>query len=294
MKGRLAMKYTANYIGKKTRLQRIMGKDNKCLIVPLDDNLISGTQTGIESIINKLEQIEKVKPNAIMAYQGTLSEMEDFSIPKILNLSASTIRRNHTKKVLVSDVEYALKMGADAVAVHVNVSSQYESEMLETLGKTSEICDIYGMPLLVIIYPRREKVDSVGNVIDDNYLKQKESNNVDYQELVCHCVRIAFEMGADIIKTQYTGSTESFSNVVKSANDCPVIIAGGPIMEIKEFFKMVEDSIFAGAAGVSIGRNIFSRSRSDIIIPCIKDIIYKKSTYEQVLLHYEQEVLNNS
>jgi DhnA family fructose-bisphosphate aldolase class Ia len=54
--------------------------------------------------------------------------------------------------VLVKTVEEAIKFGADAVSVHVNVGAQNESEMLATLGQISERCDYWGMPLLAMMY----------------------------------------------------------------------------------------------------------------------------------------------
>lgn len=270
------MKYAANYIGKQKRLFNILGTEGKCVLVPLDDNLISGPCTGVENWINKLHQIESAAPSAILAYQGTLMQIDDVSIPKILNLTASTIRNSHTNKVLINNLEYALKMNVDAVAVHVNISSKYESNMLEILGRISEQCDEYGMPLLAIIYPRSESTD-------ENYIKLKENDNEKYTELVCHCVRVAFEMGADIIKTQYTGTKQSFMRVIQSANCCPVVIAGGGIMKENNLFYMVEDAMEAGAAGVSIGRNVFGRSNSDLIITGIKDIVFGRMTAEQVI-----------
>ena len=68
--------------------------------------------------------------------------------------------------------------------------------MLYNLGLVSEICNIYGMPILAIIYPRKEHAFE-----GKNYLSIKESNRSAYTKLVSHCVRIAFELGADIIKT---------------------------------------------------------------------------------------------
>ena len=282
------MKYTANYIGKRKRINNIFNSDGKCVIVPLDDNLISGPTTGIVDISTKLQQIEKANPSAILAYQGTLANIEDTTIPRILNLTASTIRSCHTKKVLISNIEYALKMDADAVAVHINISSQYESHMLEILGKVSGACDTYGIPLLVIIYPRCESCDRNSLVQDENYLLLKETDNQKYTELISHCVRIAYEMGADIIKTQYTGSKESFDMVVKSANGCPVIIAGGDIMKVNDLFQMIEGAMVSGASGVSIGRNIFGRADSDIIIKCIKDIVFLNQTAEYVMQKYQE------
>ena len=54
---------------------------------------------------------------------------------RIVNLTASTTIGKHTRKVLVASVEQAVRLGADAVGVHVNISSEYEHEMLRILAE---------------------------------------------------------------------------------------------------------------------------------------------------------------
>ena len=273
-------------IGKKRRLNRIFNSDGKCLIVPLDDNLISGSITGISDIKEKIQQIESAKPNAILAYQGTLSLVTDLNIPCILNLTASTINSTHTHKVQVSSVEKAISLGTEAVAVHINLTSRYESDMLNTLGRISEDCERFGIPLLAIAYPRGEYIDSDGIEIDQNYLDLKSHDLERYGDLVSHCARVSFELGADIIKTQYTGSIDTFKKVVESAGGKPVIIAGGNKINVKLLFYMVEDAMRAGASGVSIGRNVFNRNDSDRIILCLQKLIFEDISASDALELY--------
>jgi fructose-bisphosphate aldolase/2-amino-3,7-dideoxy-D-threo-hept-6-ulosonate synthase len=97
-----------------------------------------------------------------------------------------------------------------------------------------------GMPLLAMMYPRGENVKSQFDV-----------------EAVKNCARVGAELGADIVKTNYTGDVDSFREVVRGCN-VPVVIAGGPKMDSEEaLLKMVRDAMEAGAAGISIGRNVF-------------------------------------
>lgn len=267
--------YTTNSFGKEKRMSRIFGKNGRCVIVPLDDNLISGPFTGVSDWLSKISQIEVSNPNAILGFQGSLMKMRDFSIPQILNLSASTIQSCHTNKVLVNTLNEALRMDVDAVAMHINFTSRYENRMIEILGSVSEKCDIYGIPLLVIAYPRQEIEKSDGAFKDENYISVKNSDNEKYTDMVCHCVRAAFELGADIIKTMYTGSEQSFKRVVQSASGCPVIISGGEVIPEEELYLMVEEAMRAGSSGVCVGRNVFCRKNSDEIVNKLKEIVNK-------------------
>lgn len=227
---------TASALGKRRRMFRIFGDKGKCIVVPLDDNLISKYNEGLKNLHDKIKDIQQAKPNGVLCYLGTASIIDKYEVPIILNLTASTEYKTHTKKILVSTIEQAIAIDAAAVAVHINVSSSYESIMLENLGAVSEVCQKYGMPLLVIVYPRTEHAGK-----DYNYEDLKKENEAGYTKLVCHCVRIAFELGADIIKTQFTGSAESFSKVVEAANGTPVLIAGGKMKDITEYSKMLYD-----------------------------------------------------
>src|SRR5688572_14492612 len=224
-------------IGKDKRLKRIFSNpSNRLVITPLDDSLLAGPTGGLEDLKAKTKLIASSRPDAIIGFQGLIRNFykEIGEIPTILNLTASTTRKLHTKKTLVGSVELALQLGAEAVAVHVNISSIYESEMLKILGEVSYNCNLYGIPLMGIMYPRTEKADGS----DDNYYKLKQTDNEKYTELVAHAVRVGVELGVDFIKTQYTGDVESFSKVVKAASPIPVVIAGGIPVELDELLKI--------------------------------------------------------
>ena len=66
------------------------------------------------------------------------------------------------------------------------------------------------MPALAIAYPR--KVHDDGK--DDNYEIEKDTDINAYTQRVCRCVRTSVELGADIVKTQYTGSIQTFQRVI--------------------------------------------------------------------------------
>jgi DhnA family fructose-bisphosphate aldolase class Ia len=90
-------------------------------------------------------------------------------------------------------------------------------------------------------------------------------------------------LGADIIKTNYTGDAESFREVV---NGCqvPVIIAGGPKVETaKELLQMVHGAIKAGGAGLSIGRNVFQQENPTKMVEALSALVHKGATVDEAL-----------
>jgi fructose-bisphosphate aldolase/2-amino-3,7-dideoxy-D-threo-hept-6-ulosonate synthase len=138
--------------------------------------------------------------------------------------------------------------------------------MLADLGKISEQCHEWNVPLLAMMYPRGENV-----------------KNPHDPEVVAHTARIGAECGADIVKTLYTGDVDSFSKVVESI-PVPVVIAGGPKAKTDiEVLQMTEDAMNAGAKGVTYGRNIFAHRSPEKIVEALAGIIFKNQTTKEVV-----------
>jgi DhnA family fructose-bisphosphate aldolase class Ia len=272
-------------IGKSRRLSRLLDKKSgRTVIVPIDDSLIFGPFNGLENLSVKIKQIAEAKPNGILAYQGVFKGFAESlrDIGGIINLTASSVRSIHTRKVLIGDVNNLLLLDPEAVAVHVNVTSTYESEMIKNLGQISMQCDSLGIPLMAIMYPRKELEGG-----DENYDNLKNENPKQYTDLVCHCVRIAADLGADIIKTKYTGSIKSFNQVIKACWPIPVVVAGGPLIDSKQMIKNAYEAVEGGATGISFGRNVFNRKDSRKFILALKEIVHNHLTPNKVLNMYE-------
>src|SRR5262249_1448081 len=98
-----------------------------------------------------------------------------------------------------------------------------------------------------------------------------------------HCARVAYEIGADFVKVQYTGSLESFARVVKSV-PIPVLIAGGPKMSSdRDVLHMVAESLQAGGAGVCIGRNVFGADDVPGLCRALAGIIHDGLTVDDAI-----------
>ena len=273
-------------LGKKRRLARLI-QSGKTVIVPIDDSLIFGPKNGLFDMESTIKKIVNSEPNALLGFQRGLElvSSNNMLMPYIFNLTASTVLSRHTKKTVIASVEYALKNGADCVACHINFSSQYENEMLHNFAMISQECDKYGMPLLAIAYPRCEKEGQ-----DYNYEDLKEKNVDGYTELVAHAVRASSELGADIIKTNYTGTKESFKKVIIAANGKPVIIAGGAKIPVADSLKIVEDAMEAGASGISFGRNVFNADDIESYLVAIKSIVFERKSYQDCLNQFSEGV----
>lgn len=258
-------------IGKIIRMERIINRETgRMVIVPMDHGVSIGPVPGLLDMTKIIDQVATGGANAVLIHKGivvTGHRGYGRDIGLIVHLSASTsLGPDPNHKVLVTSVEKALKLGADAVSVHVNVGSEREPEMLLKLGTVAETCDEWGMPLIAMMYPRGKKI--------------KDEHD---PEVVKLAARAGAELGADIIKTNYTGDPDTFKEVVEGC-PVPVVIAGGPKVETEEeLLRMVKDSIEAGGAGVAIGRNIFQAESPEKMTKAIAAIVHDEIDVEEAL-----------
>ena len=242
----------------------------RTVIVPMDHGITLGPIRGLEDMPRTLDSIVNGGANAFVLHKGIVAAGHRRSgkdVGLIVHLSASTsLGPDPNAKVAVTEVEEAIRIGADAVSVHVNLGAPTEMEMLRGLGATAKKCNEWGMPLLAMMYTRGKKIESQ---FDVKYVK--------------HAARVGAELGADVVKVVYTGSVSSFRQVVKGC-PVPVVIAGGEKMESEqELLQMVTDAIQAGARGVSIGRNVFQHKRPMKMVAAICAVVHQKKSVKAAL-----------
>src|SRR5256712_2445442 len=178
----------------------------------MDHGVSAGPVAGLEAIRKAVANVAKGGATAVVLHKGSVRFAKDYFDEKlalILHLSASTsLSPRADRKVAVTRVEEAISYGADAVSVHVNLGGEDDDRMLGDLGTAAMDCDRLGFPLLAMMYAR-------GPALRDPY-------DVD---VVRHAARVGAELGADIVKTTYTGSAETFREVVRGCS-VPVVVAG--------------------------------------------------------------------
>ncbi|HEY3734402.1 MAG TPA: 2-amino-3,7-dideoxy-D-threo-hept-6-ulosonate synthase [Streptosporangiaceae bacterium] len=237
-----------NSFARGLRLRRLYRHgDERLLVVPLDHSVTDGPlftgRSHDRSLDGLVGQIAENGVDAIVLHKGSLRHVSDRGFTEtalIVHLSASTMHApDPDAKYLVASVEESLRLGADAVSVHVNVGSADERQQVSDLATVADACDRWNVPLLAMMYPRGPRVDNPRD-----------------PDLVAHAITIAADLGADIVKSLYVGSPAAMADVVRSV--CvPVIVAGGPRQDGPAVLAYVEDALRGGAAGVAMGRNVF-------------------------------------
>ena len=244
-------------VGTQARLARL-GTGGRYLVVPMDHGVTLGAVKGLAALESTVDAVTRGGADAVLAQKGVAPRV----VPHlngagfVVHCNGSTaIGPDEADKRRTATVEEAVRVGADAVSYHVNVASEHEREQLEGLAALAGDASALGIPVLAMCYVRGHDVDATD------------------PELVAHAVRLGEELGADLIKTAYTGDAESFAPVVE-ATAKPVVIAGGSRGTDRETVEMVRGAMDAGAAGVSMGRSIFQHDDPEAITRAVAAVIH--------------------
>lgn len=239
-------------------MRRII-KCGRTVIVPMDHG-ITKPEKGLENVDRVIEIIDGYA-DAVVLHKGVAKHslyIDETDMGLIIHLSASTsLSRDPNDKRVITSVEKAISLGADAVSIHVNVGSETDASQIQEAGKISEICDEYGIPLLAMMYPR--------GTVDVN------------TETVKHAVRVGYEIGADIIKTSYV---ENFDEVT-SICPVPVVVAGGSRLSLRDLLVRIEHALSCGAAGVAVGRNVFGSVEPRKTVEAIYMVVHEGMEAEE-------------
>ena len=261
---------TMSIIGKKIRIERIVNRQSgNTVIVPMDHGVSMGPIEGLKDMPKIINAVAEGGANAVVIHKGIVPfghRGYGKDVGLIVHLSGSTsLSPDPNEKVLICSVEEAIKLGADAVSVHINVGSKTEAKQFRILGEISKECMEWGMPLLAMMYPRGDGIDQFS------------------EKAVSLAARVGAELGADIVKTNFTGDVESFKRVTEGC-PIPVVVAGGPKMgSEEEILKMVEMAMEANARGVAIGRNVFQAANPTKMTRAISMIVHENASSREAL-----------
>ena len=255
--------------GKQARLDRI-GTGGKYLVVPMDHGITLGAVTGLVDLESTIDALTRGGADAVLTQRGVAPRVHGNrnGAGYIVHLNGSTaIGPDEADKRETGTVEDAIRAGADAVSFHVNVGSEYEPDQITALTDVTREAERFGLPVLAMTYAR-------GPDISD------PSDPEAYAEDLGHAARLGEELGADLIKTSYSGDAESFRRVVESTR-LPVLIAGGSKGTDRETLSMVRGAMDAGAAGVSMGRSLFQHETPEVIAEAVAAVIHDDASPDE-------------
>lgn len=242
--------------GKKVRLNRVLGGlGHQALVVAFDHALVLGPIAGTQDPMGQIQRFAAAKVDSILLNLGLIRQLLKSSpvglLPGIIARidwttiwSPSAIRGgSELQSVMLARPEDALRQGADAVLTYMVVGTgdaAFESKEIARNAEAARECERVGIPLIVETLARGKDIQNPG----------------DPKWLNLH-TRMATELGADAVKTDYTGDPKSMKAVVSECT-VPILVLGGSKQgSDEESLQMVREVALAGAAGVFFGRNVF-------------------------------------
>jgi 2-amino-4,5-dihydroxy-6-oxo-7-(phosphonooxy)heptanoate synthase len=230
--------------GKSLRLARLSQHcDNRFLFIPLDHTISDGPIASAAGFNQLVRDIADGGADAIVVHKGRARTIQPQLLRRcalVVHLSASTAHApDSDAKVLVGEVAEAVRLGADAVSVHINVGSDTEATQLADLGTVANASDRWGIPLMAMMYPRGPRVTTPGD-----------------PALLSHVVNIAADLGADIVKVPMASVPGRMVEVVASS-PLPIIVAGGSGADTS-LAQLATNAMTVGCHGLAVGRRVFT------------------------------------
>lgn len=261
---------------RKLRLRRFFNPvSGRITLIPLDHGVTLGPIPGLANMRTTITSCLRDSVNGIILHKGSFLQGRDIfcknsSVNFVMHLSASvSLSPNVNNKVLVASVEEAIRLGADAVSIHVNLGVERDHEMLQTFGRVSDECNQWGIPLIAMMYSKK------GTQTHDD---------------IAIAARVAMEMGADIVKTSYSGDRRAFSGLCSSIG-IPVVIAGGEQKTSdRDFFQEIYEALESGVSGIAAGRNVFQHRHPELMIQALDLLINHDVSVNETCDFIENEI----
>ncbi|MFC3478821.1 class I fructose-bisphosphate aldolase [Halobacterium litoreum] len=252
-----------------------ISRDGKVLILAYDHGLEHGPVDfeDVPETMNPETVWETATHDAVsaLAVQKGIAEAYYPSYEDDVNLLAklngtSNLWMGEPDSAVNWSVDYAAEVGADAVGFTMYGGSNKEVEMAEEFRKAQEAARKHDLPVVMWSYPRGQGL-----------------KNDKKPDTIAYAARQALELGADVAKVKYPGSSEKMEFAVDMAGPTQVVMSGGSKTSDRDFLSTVKGAIDAGAVGLAVGRNVWQRENPTQFLDALEAVIYEETSVEEAL-----------
>jgi fructose-bisphosphate aldolase, class I len=259
--------------GKLVRLNRIFAHSSGRLCsVAVDHFMIyqEGLPEGLRDMHVALKAIVKGKPDAITMHIGMARKLwADYAGAVPLILQSAMLRFDDSAMAYAARPEDAVRLGADAFAISCLVRGPTEYRYMQAVADAVREAEKFEMPVIIHIYPRR-------------YTEGRIEVSFTPED-IAWAARCAAELGVDVIKVPYCGDVASYAQIV-AASPVRMVAAGGPkAADLRGSLAMMADVVKSGAAGATIGRNIWGFDNVTANVKAFKAVIHEGMSADEAL-----------
>ncbi len=252
-------------------MNHIFKPDGKTFILAMDHGANFNVLPALKKQGEMIRELAAAGADAFLATVGMAERFADAFLGKGLILridgGVSFLGDRSKPMQIVATAEDALRLGADSIITMSFPGSKFESEVLSNLSKCVMDAHKWGLPVTAEALPRGfERFDDART-----------------PENITFACRQSVELGADIVKTVYTGDQDSFKNLVESTYAPVVILGGSQKVEERILLQEIKDAIEVGGAGVAMGRNIWGHESPVRYAAAIAKLIHEDCSVDAAL-----------
>ena len=262
---------------KTARLNRLL-THGRCLDIALDHGVCNEPSflNGLEDMPGVMDKLVAAAPDAIQLNYGQADLLQDRpgrSKPALvmrIDMGNPYNATAHRVMWAVLQNEHDPVLPAvqrDAACVVVNLfmlpnEPDLFRQCVQNIARVRADCDRYGMPLMIEPLVMRPHSEQGGYMVDGD------------AEKIVTLVRMAREMGADIVKADPTTDPAEFHRVVQAAR-CPVLVRGGGREDLQQVFARSRVLLDQGAVGMVYGRNVYQHANPSAVVNALMAMIHR-------------------
>jgi len=255
--------------GKTLRFGNVTGDDGRAVVVAMDHGVHAGPMDGIRDLEATVETVVDAGADGVILNPGGIRRAADHLAGDVgvvarVDGSGTVTADDDASPYAVTEVERALALGADAVVAMGYLESDVEAASLSLLGDVANDCARHEVPLIAEMLPTERAGDP---------------------EAVELAARVGAEIGADLVKTYYTGDRASFREVTRSTPVGVVVLGGAKRDSTRGVLADVEAAVDAGAVGVAMGRNVWGEADPAGMVAALRAVVHDDASADSALEH---------
>lgn len=258
------------------RMNHIIQPDGKTFILAMDHAANFNTLPALADPKKLVKEIAAAGADAFLSTVGMAEFLTDSFLGKgiIVRVDGGVSFLGDKSKPMQITVtaEDIARMGADSVITMSFPGSKFENDVLSNLTRVCMDCHRWGIPVLAEALPR-------------GFEPAEDSRTPENITFAC---RQSVELGADYVKTNYTGDQDSFKTLVESVYKPVVILGGAKKVPVEQLLQEIKEAMEVGGAGVAMGRNIWGHENPVGYTAAIAKLIHENCSVEAAMKEMNQ------
>jgi 3-hydroxy-5-phosphonooxypentane-2,4-dione thiolase len=254
--------------GMQRRLNNVFRPDGRTVMLAVDHGYFQGPTSGLERVDLSIVPL-LADADALMCTRGILRSTIPPAAPRSVVMRASggpSILKELSDEQIAIDIEDAVRLDVDALAVQVFIGSEHETQSIHNMTRLVDQGLRHGIPVMAVTAVGRDMVR------DARYFRL--------------ATRICAELGAQLVKTYYVD--DGFATVT-AACPVPIVMAGGRKLPELDALTMAYRAVQEGAAGVDMGRNIFQSHAPESMLRAVRAVVHGGASPQEAHAQFEAE-----